>query len=365
MDTKNNYYMKILVACAAYFLWATPGFSTKGSETEAKSGGLNTGQATRPPPLPPRPRQMVLIQPHPPAIPPRPSQSISSNPTVGHCVNNASNLTTVCSTNSQVIDVSSKVAKSENPLEAVKEAFQAKGQTSSPLIVQFKNHSFPLHYRLKNNNELVFKIKQSQPSSGTCLEFIVNLEKRTGELDDLATGSQCPLPESGQGNYVLDFVDAMSNTLLLSETTLQDASVFSCDKNFKSTPLTFLRTMQKGQGWYESRGYQPRNYEEYKNNYERIRNYNLNDIVGTLKHSEHSKLAPLLSEFKSAQPSSNTLSTFMSWLWNKDCAQYIEIQEFLFPASNPMQFPWAQLLPKDSDNLSKKFRAECSDLSIH
>jgi hypothetical protein len=320
----------------------TPGAEPTLTSSSASSSASSL-PLSRPPPIPPRPRRPVIS---------------------GECLNSSaasappSSLHTACALNHQANEIVSEMARATSPLNAIRNAFAGpgvhNGPITSPLTVQFQGRTFPLHFEV-HGNTLEFAVKGSVHSD--CLKFNADLEKKEGEIEGLYAGNNCPLPRENQGSVLLDFADALSRTLLLKKTNLLDVASVPCGDTVKSTSLTFLRNMQKGQGWYESKGFVPNDYADYRARYDRVRNYELSEI-------EHHPLGGkaiegLLPKYRATRPASDTLAPFLSWLWKEDCNQYLEVRKSLFPPGESYLFPWSQDMPKNAFELTKTYRTEC------
>lgn len=257
------------------------------------------------------------------------------------------------------LEVSAAVAQMK-PLLSAKRPFHG----SSPIV--FKGVKFPVFYQFKGP-ELTVVISDAMKKSANlsssdwlydCLFLVANVENKTAKLDLVnAKPAGCPIPSERRGTFLMEFSDELIKQLGMKKSSLVDASEIECKKSDKSTIFSFLRIMQKGSTWYEGFGYKPID-TAYNKNVEYLRNIPVVILVDVMEKSKagitqraslgtkseqesykeyltsfDSRLEVLktkIAEFSTKTDSKN-LANFLSWLWDNNCSDYIEVKEFLFP----------------------------------
>ena len=124
----------------------------------------------------------------------------------------------------------------------------------------FGGRSFPVHIEIKGEDGIWITIRgvDKEGKDDSCL--ILGIDRKSRMSDVLAVNGDvsCPqIPSPGTGTFVMKFVDQIGAALRLKSAKLTDLSTVICRVDNRRAHFAFLRTMLKGEGWYESMGYLP------------------------------------------------------------------------------------------------------------
>lgn len=222
-----------------------------------------------------------------------------------------------------------------------------------------------------------------------CLYVEIDIIEKNAHIHTInVEGNECPLSMSSQGSFLLQLVDEISIQLGLKTVMLVDDSHIKC--NGMTVSLEFLSFMKYGKSWYERHGFSYENKEK-KDIINNIRNTSLNKIRNFLstfdtnkqlelktqwteecldtlytmhpelsnqdyldsldenswekkrlkeiieEDYEFSKLPDkiknflrIISEYKK-EYDKDTLSDFLTYVWSKNCSDYVDILSVLYP----------------------------------
>ncbi len=217
-----------------------------------------------------------------------------------------------------------------------------------------------------------------------CFHFLANIDSHLGFLNRVDLHEECSGlsglgPSQGGGSLLLDLADYLAETLGLFSVELTDAADVSCvvgDREYTAS-LTFLRAMQKGEGWYESRGYRPIPddsimdlYSVYRGKTDRILNEKIEDFLKDVNELKDIEIPDLIDKYCCSPSSSTredclqvknlnlaidklsllenkigeylrspseglliqkTTSHFLTWLWAHDCRYYVDLAKYFLP----------------------------------
>ena len=224
---------------------------------------------------------------------------------------------------------------------------------------------------LKRGESSSFSYKMySKNQKDACLEINIT-PNQSLYIEWLSKSSECPWFSSG--NEILGFIDSLAKKYGASTIGLNDTSEISCkatEKNpDRSVNLAQLRTLTKGESWYESRGYKEKNpvvdddqlrsillngnsisflkkiksfwinhkEKSTANSEVSSRQININDLKAFLPEGEGVFIinaSDYLSEYqnylnsKELSVHNSKMSDFISWLYeNKGCHDYLDMIE--------------------------------------
>ena len=220
-----------------------------------------------------------------------------------------------------------------------------------------------------------------------CLDLAINNAEKIANLHTIdVDGNECPLSMSSQGSFLLHLVDEICIQLGVTTVKLTDDSHITCDG--EQVSLEFRSLMKHGKSWYEIHGFSYENKEK-KDIINNIRNTSVNkitkylstfdtnkklklktqwtqealerlyiiypelknqDYLNSLKENSYEKklykkimeedyselpnkikkFLRIISEYKK-EYNKDTLGEFLTYLWYKNCSDYIEIVSFLYP----------------------------------
>jgi hypothetical protein len=238
-----------------------------------------------------------------------------------------------------------------NSFSKLSRLFPEANSGAKVLWVSFQEHVFPLHVTVTHNDKrfpvnYTFAIQSNVNTYRTYLLFGVSGDH--AEVDAIETidssedGEDSPLPKERKGSFLLSFVEKMCKLMNVKIIKLFDGASMLCEVNKQPANLSFLRTMMKGAGWYESHGYEHSDYQDYRQQVERARNTSLDDILSKIKNANSGLgygLVDDINDFKKTS-SSDHLHDFLSWLWTKDCEKYTQAVKTLYTAR--LHGPWGK-----------------------
>ena len=222
-----------------------------------------------------------------------------------------------------------------------------------------------------------------------CLRLVINNAQKIADVNTIEVDeNDCPLSMSSQGSFLLHLVDEICIQLGVTTIELLDDSHIKC--NGIEVSLEFLSLMKYGKSWYERHGFFYKNKEkkviinnirntsvnkirnflstfdtnkqlelktqwiqktlekwyalfpDFKNQdyvdsldeksweKERIKNimeedYNFSELPDKIK-----KFLRIISEYKK-EYDKDTLSDFLTYVWSKNCSDYVDIVSVLYP----------------------------------
>lgn len=216
--------------------------------------------------------------------------------------------------------------------------------------IKFENLVLPLKVSASPSSVLIkilgapLKLKVEPPLSDpkTCFWLRFDPIAAQATLEWLGTlESACPIPAKRQGEFLLSLAQALAKSMGATKIKLQDEARVLCDKDQTTANLHILRTFQNKVGFYEQSGYKPKDPQIEKimaRQRQALRALKLSEL-NTLILSYKSKkgISELKQAFEAQQVKFNeskeandTVASFMSWLWQENCADYNKVYKLIF-----------------------------------
>lgn len=175
------------------------------------------------------------------------------------------------------------------------------------------------------------------------------------EIENLTMEINCPIPKVRGGTWIMQLVDDLMCHLNVKHLTLVDLATIRCPTNNHEVNLAMLRIYGGSKSWYENFGY----FSSTAHYNQAILEYissPISDLQTILESPLHEpKLKSLENLRKSAHETmslyppvkNQSLGEYMTLLWNRDCREYLNVENFLRESSHDFVqqykiFPWTR-----------------------
>jgi hypothetical protein len=200
-----------------------------------------------------------------------------------------------------------------------------------------------------------------------CLDF--SMDTHTMHLSEASAdwvSANCDIHTVHKGTLILEFIDALAAHFGLYEVELEDAAQFgTIEYNGIGIGLTWLRTMIKGKGWYESHGYVAKSGgEEWKLRSQLLRSKDLSGMREAVNSAYIALLESPLEGLESlptsyatfvrtadeylAQEKVPDFGSYVAWLAKTNFSELMTVYFALFRVRNDPPFrsgaPWVKEL---------------------
>lgn len=177
----------------------------------------------------------------------------------------------------------------------------------------------------------------------------------------------CPIPKGASGSYLLGLAENLAKSLGKKKIKGKDESFIICEKDGETTSLALWTIFRLGKTWYGLHGYRSIdndrsiNYDDETT--QDYRNFplpklkaeldiieqNLDTLKKGMLEKADANSAPYINEefsqfdnlkrafdkeateyMANKKESDLILGKFFSWLWDKDCQRYMQLEDFLF-----------------------------------
>jgi hypothetical protein len=175
-----------------------------------------------------------------------------------------------------------------------------------------------------------------------CFELIIENNGSSALLNSVSTQeTACPLPRQRAGECLLSVAERLAKALALPVISLNDGSRVRCSATRTYASLSRLKIYQEGMTWYEKNGYQSQS-NTYAQSKKALLGYPLPRLLSDLEEHAADKDSRYIAEmarlFEQNKEQGDKVADFMSWLWDKDCAAYIRIDEYITRSAPKLDF---------------------------